>query len=298
MNGSNRFTLLSSSLLALIVTNFHPGPFAWGTATAPAEPPAVGQKSAQPKAPRFDAQLANQLLLPPHAREIKITATLTITPDGKLQADRKHWTLEKDPDGTDLYTAKGSVSSRVAAVKSNNGHLELLTSFVLKDVGPGSGNSPPEEATSLFFAQGQLAALTSCEDTGEKSSVGRVCVTATPKLCQSLKNGGGLDADTLQETEKFEMRSLATLLTLRGSDHQLENVLRSGNRLGLKTALQTTKGQLVTLAKQIEKEQAAAKAPASAQAPDKAQIEQSLLAKSVLEKSLPRLKQACLDTKF
>jgi hypothetical protein len=290
MNRCARFPLSSGSVLAnsflvLLLSSFHPGSLAWGTATTPADSPTSAQKPGS-----YDARIANQLLRLPHKLELKS--------DGKLKADQKHWTLEKDPDGTDLYTAKGAASSRVAAIKSNEGKLELLTSFVLKDAAKSPGESQPEESSSFFFTQGKLTAYTSCEDTGAKASVGRVCVTATPKLCQSLRNGGGLDAETLQETESFEMRSLATLLTLRGSDHQLDNVLRSGNRLGLKTALQTTKGQLVTLAKQIETEQAAAKAPASASTSDKTQIEQNLLAKSVLEKSLPRLKQACLDTKF
>ena len=206
-----------------------------------------------------------------------------LSADGKLEADSGKWKVEHDGDNTDLLTSKSGDETRVAAMKNADGSIESLTSYVLKN------EKRSESSTTVFFDKGKMTAYTTCEDTGAKDSLGRVCVTATPQLCQSLKKGDGVEVETLKQTDLFEMRALAAILTLRGPDHQLENVVKSGNRLGLKSGLQTTKGQIYALVKQQAKE------PKHDLATETSETK---LADAVLEKSLPRLKQACISTKF
>ena len=211
-----------------------------------------------------------------------------LSASGKLEADSSKWKVEHDSEGTDLLTSKSGDETRMAAMNSTDGVIESLTSYTLKN----TKSIKSESATTVFFDKGKMTAFTSCEDTGVKDSLGRVCVTATPLLCRSLKKGDGVEVETLKQVDLFEMRSLAAILTLRGPDHQLENVVKSGNRLGLKSALQTTKGQIYALVKQLSKE--------SDKKPHDLAVEtsESKLAQSVLEKSLPRLKVACSSTKF
>ncbi len=217
---------------------------------------------------------------------VHLPLAIKVSAQGKIDADTAKWKIEKDPEGTELFTAKSGDETRVAAMKGDDGVLESFTSYVMK--------KKAENSSTVFFTKGKLSAFTSCEASADKDSIGRICVTATPKLCQNLKKGDGIDPATLKEIDLFEMRALAAILTLRGSDHQLENVVKSGNRLGLKSALQTTKGQIYALVKQITKEtqkKSDGRDPATEAA-------ESQLAKSVLEKSLPRLKDACVVTKF
>lgn len=253
---------------------------------------------------------------------IHLPYPLTITPDGVLKPEGSKWTMEKETDGTELFTAKNA-DARVAAMKSPEG-LESFTYYSLQ--------SPQknEISSSIFFAKGKIAAVTSCEFESSKSTVGRVCVTATPKLCQTLKKQEPLGPDTIKEMDLFEMRALATILTLRGPDHQLDNVVKTGNRLGLKSSLQTTKGQLVALSRQIAKEtatqtttgtkkeamptttQGVPRSPSSPPSPSSPASptvmsataalntakEDDAEVRATLEKSLPRLRQACNDTGF
>ena len=185
---------------------------------------------------------------------VKLPYPVTITHDGELRADKSKWTSSKESDGTELLTSKEKepAEARVAVIRSKT-TLESFTSYSLKAAATGT-TTKPETSSSVFFDQGKLAAFTMCEDSGGKDSLGRTCVTATPKLCQDLKKSEPIEEDTMKKVDSFEMRAIATILTLRGADHQLDNVVRTGNRLGLKSALQTTKGQLVALSKQISKE--------------------------------------------
>lgn len=214
----------------------------------------------------------------------KLPTSLKITAEGKIDADSGKWKIEKDADGTDLLTLKSGDETKVAAMRTSSGELEAVISYTLR--------SKNEFANALLFKEGKLASFTTCETEDGKDSIGRICVTATAKLCQNLRKGAGLEEAVLKEVDVHEMRALAAVLTLRGSDHQLDNAAKTGNRLGLKTALQTTKGQLYTLAKQIAKETKTAGSATSASVTvddEKA----NKLAKSVLEKSLPRLKSGC-----
>lgn len=209
----------------------------------------------------------------------KLPSSFKVSTDGKIEADLAKWKSEKDADGTEILTAKSGDETKIAAMRTASGSLEAVISYRL--------HSKAELANAALFKDGKLASFTSCETDDGKDSIGRICVTATAKLCQSLRKGAGVEDTTLKEVDIHEMRALAAVLTLRGSEHQLENVVKSGNRLGLKTALQTTKGQLYTLAKQVEKETKASRDTASEN--EKA----NKLAKTVLEKTLPRLKEGC-----
>ncbi len=228
------------------------------------------------------------------SKMITLPSKVAILARGKVDYEKKSWSEEKQPDGTQLLTYKAKPEARVAIMRAKSGALETLSAFQMK-------SSKSESSVSVAFDKDLMTAFTSCEEGESKNSPGRVCVTATPKLCQSLKSGSGLDADILKEMDTAEMKALATILTLRGSDHQLDNMVKSGNRLGLKSALQTTKGQLIALARQIAKE--TGKADPSMDKPrdpaqTKKQEDDSKIAKDVLEEALPRLKRACVDAEF
>jgi hypothetical protein len=241
------------------------------------------------------------------SRFIHMPAPLALTPQGKVQADTRQWKTETDVDGTDLLTAKKGEAR--AAAMNTNGAVESLITYELKPV----EKTKSENSLGLFFAvdgkdKGHLSAVVTCEDSGAKDDIGRICVTATPRLCSDLRTGKGVDPQNLKEMEAFEMRALAAILTLRGAEHQLDNMVHAGNRLGLRTSLQTTKGQLITLAKQVAKElgksstEVAALIPDAEPAPtDPAEIKKladrakadDAIAQKVLEKTLPRLKSNC-----
>lgn len=242
---------------------------------------------------------------------LPLPASFVIDETGNVKPDKKNWLAEKEEDGTELFTLKAKKSAdssvRAAALKGKDGKLESLTAYKLTDVKKSS--SKEEDASTVFFESSKLAALTSCEDREASGAPGRICVTATTKLCSALQNGTGVTAEILKEMDAYEMRALAIVLTLRGSDHQLDNVVKTGNRLGLKSALQTTKGQLMAIARQVQKEikktdravasTEAGKAGAVTEqsAKDASAADQSIMRK-VLERSLPRLKQACTDGGF
>jgi hypothetical protein len=211
---------------------------------------------------------------------VSLPAHLEVNVAGLSEYDKKSWSVEKQDDGTEIYTFKKKPEARAAIMRNAKGELESMTTYKVTD-------GQLESAGSLIFENGTLRSFSSCET---QDSVGRVCVTATPDLCHAIK-AGHVEPKEMKQMDTFEMRALAVLLTLRGSDHQLENMVKTGNRLGLKSALQTTKGQLIALSKEIERE---TRTPSGAVA----QSNDDKLAKSVLEKSLPRLKQACLDTRF
>lgn len=214
---------------------------------------------------------------------VRLRIPLKIDDAGKIEAETEKWKLDKDPEGTELFTAKTGPETRVAAMKNEDHQLDSLTTYSL------GGAAKAETSYTVFFKKGKLAAFTNCEDANEKSSVGRSCVTATPKLCQNLKKSEGIDPETLKEVDLYEMRSLAAILTLRGADHQLENVVRSGNRLGLKSALQTTKGLIYALAKKLAVKEASKKG---------AEDETKDATQKMLDKALPRLKEACQVTQI
>ncbi len=187
------------------------------------------------------------------AKLVQLPDPIKISTDGKLTIDRSKWSMSKEADGTELLTSKikEPLESRVAVIRSQTTtNIESFTAYTLRGTTAPAGTKP-ESSASVFFENGKLKAFTTCEDSGGKDALGRTCVTATPKLCENLKKSDPIETDTMKAVDTFEMRAIATILTLRGADHQLDNVVRTGNRLGLKSAMQTTKGQLMALSKQI-----------------------------------------------
>ena len=240
---------------------------------------------------------------------VHLPQPLSFTSRGTIDTDSSKWSKNKDEEGTDLYTAKTGDETKAAAMKNSDGALEAFMSYTLKKESADQEAKKPgtETSSAVFFSNGLLTAFTSCQDDTDKPPIGRICITATTKLCQGLRSGEGVTPEALTEVESFETRALAGILTLRGSDHQLENVVKSGNRLGLKSGLQTTKGQLMALARQVETELTPAKAstksadtkshaPASAEQVKQAVASvtaENALAKRVVEKTFPRLKESC-----
>lgn len=201
------------------------------------------------------------------AKLVKLPDPVKIGSDGKLVVDKSKWLSSKEADGTELLTSKikEPAEARIAVIRSQTtSNIESFTAYSLKGAGIISGTKQ-ESSASVFFDNGKLKAFTICEDSGSKDSIGRTCVTATPRLCENLKKSDPIEADTLKAVDTFEMRAIATILTLRGADHQLDNVVRTGNRLGLKSSLQTTKGQLMAFSKQIAQDIAAQEAEKSTQ---------------------------------
>lgn len=221
----------------------------------------------------------------------------TISVNGMIEADKSTWLASTDSDGTNLFTLKSGTDAKAAAIRKKD-ELESFTAFSLD-----SSNSDPglklERSGSVSFKNGKITSFTSCEESSGKDSIGRICVTATPSLCRKMRDGEPLTPEVIKELDTSEMRSLALILTLRGSDHQLDNTVRYGNHLGLKSALQTTRGQLVTLAQQIAKEMAAVqKQPSAPRAPSSAEESNTKIARFVLERSLPKLKNTCIEAGF
>ncbi len=230
---------------------------------------------------------------------------LAISREGKVVYKKHLWKSDTDPDGTELLNAT-KIEARAAILKNKDGSVEALISYALKANSKGE-KSALEEGRALYFDQGRLAAVTVCDQVKAASELGRVCVTATAKLCGDLRTGQGVDARTLARAENYETRTLSSLLTLRGSDHQLDNLLKSGNRLGMKSGLQTTRGQLMILARQVAKELGKPVSgdaePSELRTADAKKIaerakEDDRNARAVLEHTLPVLKASCTDARF
>jgi hypothetical protein len=178
-----------------------------------------------------------------------LAGSFEVKPDGKVQADPNQWTRQKEDDGTELYTTVKNSDVRVAVLKNPTGGVDSFTTFKLHEEVKGVAPRP-ETDESMIFKNGKLSSRTSCEEAGGKDSFGRICTTATPALCRGIKAKGFISSEALEELDQAEMRSLALILTLRGTDHQLDNVVRFGNRLGLTRAVQTTKGQLILVSRE------------------------------------------------
>lgn len=213
---------------------------------------------------------------------------LQLTREGKASFQKNLWDHELDSDGTELLSARKR-KARAAIMKDKDGKTEALISYALNQ----KGKSERESSSALFFERGKLAAVTICEETEKSRDLGRVCVTATQGLCTDLRTGNGIDPKNLEQLEKYETRALASILTLRGPDHQIDNMIKTGNKMGLKSSLQTTRGQLITLARQIAKELGIKSSDSS---PLKSKDEE--VARAVLEFTLPLLKSSCTDARF
>lgn len=175
----------------------------------------------------------------------------SITPDQKAAFDTKLWNLESLTDGSEIFTLlepKPSVEQKRVILR-DKGVLSSVSAYTLDPLQKGAMK---EQSSSVVFHKGRLYALTQCSDNGDKA--GRDCLTVTKNVCEFVNQPQReLPAKVSDELKVVEVRALATILTLRGVNHQLENVAKHGNRMGLKDPMQTTKGKL------IAKDQAKAK---------------------------------------
>lgn len=209
---------------------------------------------------------------------------LQLTREGQLSFQKTQWERVFDSDGTELLSAKKE-KARAALMRDKDGKPEALISYKLTQ----KGKSERESSNALFFESGKLTAVTTCEQIEKARDLGRVCVTATPALCTDLRAGKGIDTQSLEQTEKYETRALASILTLRGPDHQLDNMIATGNKLGLKSSLQTTRGQILALARQVATELGIKGSE---------QSKEDGNARAVLEFTLPLLKSSCENARF
>ncbi len=181
-----------------------------------------------------------------------------INATGLVEFDANLWDVEKLEDGSEIYTGKSSAKNNGVKVAMKPEIQPIQKRVVLRD-GPtvssistfiltpakstGVSTQLHEQSASVIFLKGDLFGVTQCNDKGDKG--GRDCLTVTKKTCDFIKNPATVLPETLsKELKTIEVRALSTILTLRGADHQLENLARLGNRMGLKNPEQTTKGKL------------------------------------------------------
>jgi hypothetical protein len=192
---------------------------------------------------------------------IQLPAPLKIIDNKNTVFDKKNWTSIREDANTELLNAIKS-DTRVAVIKTFDGKVDSFTIAMPAD---RKKKSKLENEVSITFKDGAVVAITNCQNDPMDTALGRICETATPVLCKKFVNQVStsetglkveqkttpisLSPEDIKEIDEREMRGLALILTLRGSDHQLSNLAHFGNRLGLKHALQTTKGQLILSSK-------------------------------------------------
>ena len=162
----------------------------------------------------------------------------------KVEFDAKLWKKEALSDGSEIYNfvgKQGEKEDQKRVILREGENLSSISSFrLLKDKGKTEIH---EESASVVFHKGDLYAVTQCRD--ENTKDGRNCLTVTRQICGFVTEPAKeLPKSISDQLKVIEVRALATILTLRGPDHQLENLAKHGNRLGLKNPLQTTKGKL------------------------------------------------------
>lgn len=180
-----------------------------------------------------------------------LTATTgwNLNKNEQIEFDQRLWSLEKLSDGSEIYTLKADLANNPRekrVVLRAGSSLSSISSYILKPM-KTKGNrllkSTAEEAASVLFHQGALYAVTQCHDRGDNR--GRDCLTASRNVCEFVRNPKSeLPKHVTEELKVLEVRALATILALRGAEHQLDNLARFGDRMGLKDALQTTRGKL------------------------------------------------------
>jgi len=160
-----------------------------------------------------------------------------VNPNQKVEFDKNLWTIETLSDGTEIYTLKtqalrkpSSVSVQKIVVLRDRDQLSSITQMI-------ADRPHRERATSVLFFKNRLYAITKCFDLGDR--LGRQCLSATEKTCPNP-----LATINDPELKQAEVRAVTTLLTIRGTDHQLQNLARFGTPSGLKDPLQTTRGKL------------------------------------------------------
>lgn len=171
-----------------------------------------------------------------------------IQADGKISFDKNLWSVEKDADGGEVFTAKRSQSAseiKRSVIRNEDQTIRTISEYrITKD--------QKENFWFVFFLDQKLAAATTCTD---KTPNGlRNCVTAIPSVCKSLpKNKAtgsasawSLPKPVIPDVDLVEKRAIATVVSLRGEGHQMENMAKTGNLIGLKDKHQTTRGRLTS----------------------------------------------------
>lgn len=173
----------------------------------------------------------------------------------RVDFDQKLWTREALGDGSEIFSyqaAKSKEEEQKRAILRDGENLSSISSYQLAPAKKGA-KIQEERSASVVFHKGDLFAVTQCRDDGTK--LGRNCITVTPDVCEYVKEEEPKEfpKKVSEQLKVLEIRALATILTLRGTNHQLENVARHGNRLGLNNPLQTTKGKLISKNKDLVK---------------------------------------------
>lgn len=156
-----------------------------------------------------------------------------------------------------------------------------------------------EDSRVSVFSKNKLLSFTSCAvDPSQWANLGRVCLTVTQNLCRGFFLGKSLSSATLQEMQRLEILALMEILDLRGNDHQLENIVRYGNRFGVHTQLQTTQGQLVSLSNRLNKE--LNQNPTTSHGPTNKGLDakKNEPVREVLEANIPKIKVNCEQAGF
>lgn len=174
----------------------------------------------------------------------------------KVEFDQKIWAREALSDGSEIFSlqTRAQDEEQKRAILRDGENVSSISSYQLEPAKKGKKNQEERSASVVFF-KGDLFAITQCRDDGTK--LGRNCLTVTPDVCEYVKQAAAAEAEVpskvSEQLKVLEIRALATILTLRGPNHQLENVARHGNRLGLNNPLQTTKGKLISKNKDLVK---------------------------------------------
>lgn len=163
--------------------------------------------------------------------------------DGKIEFDKEVWTQSKDEEGSEIFTAKkpkGATEQKRTVIRNDDQTIRTISEYSIAN--------NKENFWFVFFLDQKLAAATTCTD---KTADGlRKCATAIPSVCKSLPTSKAVDwtlpKPVVPDVDLVEKRALATVLTMRGEGHQMENMAKTGNLIGLKHKLQTTRGRLTT----------------------------------------------------
>ena len=164
-----------------------------------------------------------------------------IKSDGKIDFDKNIWTATKDDEGSEVFELKkpfGASEQKRTVIRNDDQSIRTISEYRLID--------KKENYWFVFFLDQHLAAATTCTD---KTADGlRNCITAIPSVCKSLPTSKAVDwtlpKAVVPDVDLVEKRALATVLSMRGEGHQMENMAKTGNLIGLKHKLQTTRGRL------------------------------------------------------
>ncbi len=163
--------------------------------------------------------------------------------DGAIEIDPSLWTASKDDEGSEVFSLKkpvGATEQIRTVIRNEDKSIRTISEYRL--------NNKKEKYWFVFFLDQKLAAATTCTD--ETPDGLRSCTTAIPSVCQSLQGSTTtewtLPKAVVPDVDLVEKRALATVLSMRGEGHQMENMAKTGNLIGLKHKLQTTRGRLTT----------------------------------------------------